>query len=223
MYNSQIIPSSIYIASNLQNKRIHMLKTILSFIVMMNPFALFLYLSPVMKDLKQKEFLLVLIKATFISYAIILFFILSGDFIFAYLFQIEFNSFRIFGGIVIFSFAYFYIVKGKKALIQLRGSLDDLAAEIAMPFMVGAGTISLAILAAEEHNMLTNMVILPLILIINFSIIVGLKFIRDHLMQKRLRIAFNKSMGILLRITGFFVGAIGIDMILIGIQRLYLP
>jgi multiple antibiotic resistance protein len=199
-----------------------MLKTILSFIVMMNPFALFLYLSPVMKDLKQKEFLLVLIKATFISYAIILFFILSGDFIFAYLFQIEFNSFRIFGGIVIFSFAYFYIVKGKKALIQLRGSLDDLAAEIAMPFMVGAGTISLAILAAEEHNMLTNMVILPLILIINFSIIVGLKFIRDHLMQKRLRIAFNKSMGILLRITGFFVGAIGIDMILIGIQRLYL-
>jgi multiple antibiotic resistance protein len=223
MYNSQIIPSSIYIASNLQNKRIHMLKTILSFIVMMNPFALFLYLSPVMKDLKQKEFLLVLIKATFISYAIILFFILSGDFIFTYLFQIEFNSFRIFGGIVIFSFAYFYIVKGKKALIQLRGSLDDLAAEIAMPFMVGAGTISLAILAAEEHNMLTNMVILPLILIINFSIIVGLKFIRDHLMQKRLRIAFNKSMGILLRITGFFVGAIGIDMILIGIQRLYLP
>ena len=199
-----------------------MLKTILSFIVMMNPFALFLYLSPVMKDLKQKEFLLVLIKATFISYAIILFFILSGDFIFTYLFQIEFNSFRIFGGIVIFSFAYFYIVKGKKALIQLRGSLDDLAAEIAMPFMVGAGTISLAILAAEEHNMLTNMVILPLILIINFSIIVGLKFIRDHLMQKRLRIAFNKSMGILLRITGFFVGAIGIDMILIGIQRLYL-
>lgn len=222
MYTSQIIPSSIYISSNLQNKRIHMLKTILSFIVMMNPFALFLYLSPVMKDLKQKEFLLVLIKATFISYAIILFFILSGDFIFTYLFQIEFNSFRIFGGIVIFSFAYFYIVKGKKALIQLRGSLDDLAAEIAMPFMVGAGTISLAILAAEEHNMLTNMVILPLILIINFSIIVGLKFIRDHLMQKRLRIAFNKSMGILLRITGFFVGAIGIDMILIGVQRLYL-
>ncbi len=120
MYNSQIIPSSIYIASNLQNKRIHMLKTILSFIVMMNPFALFLYLSPVMKDLKQKEFLLVLIKATFISYAIILFFILSGDFIFAYLFQIEFNSFRIFGGIVIFSFAYFYIVNRSLQVIKIK-------------------------------------------------------------------------------------------------------
>jgi multiple antibiotic resistance protein len=188
---------------------------------MINPFALFLYLVPVMKELEKKEFIYVLIKASIISYVIILFFVLTGDFIFSYLFQIEFNSFRIFGGIVIFSFAYFYIVKGKKALIQLRGSLDDLAAEIAMPFMVGAGTISLAIIAAEQHSIAVNMVILPFILLINFFIIAGLKFTRDHIVQKRLRIAFDKSMGILLRITGFFVGAIGINMILSGIRLLY--
>jgi multiple antibiotic resistance protein len=198
-----------------------MLKTILSFIVMMNPFALFLYLTPIMKELKDKDFLVVLTKANIISYVIILFFILTGDFIFNSLFRIEFNSFRIFGGIVIFSFAYYYIVKGQKALIQLRGSLDDLAAEIAMPFMVGAGTISIAIIAAEEHTIMENMLLLPLILIINFTIIIGLKKIRDHIMQKRLRVAFDKSMGIFLRLTGFFVGAIGIDMILIGIQNLY--
>jgi len=197
-----------------------MLKTILSFIVMMNPFALFLYLNPVMKELKNKEFRIVLLKASIISYAIILFFILTGDFIFNLLFQIQFNSFRIFGGIVIFSFAYFYIVKGQKALIQLRGNLDDLAAEIAMPFMVGAGTISIAIIAAEEHTLMVNMVLLPIILIINFVIIIGLKKIRDHIMQKRLRVAFDKSMGILLRLTGFFVGAIGIDMMIRGIQNL---
>ncbi len=201
---------------------INMLKTILSFIVMMNPFALFLYLTPIMKELKNKEFQFVLIKASIISFFIILFFILTGDFIFNILFQIEFNSFRIFGGIVIFSFAYFYIVKGQKALIQLRGSLDDLAAEIAMPFMVGAGTISIAIIAAEDHSLTENMIILPLILIINFIIIIGLKKIRDHIMKKRKRIAFDKSMGILLRLTGFFVGAIGIDMILNGIQKLFI-
>jgi multiple antibiotic resistance protein len=186
----------------------------------MNPFALFLYLNPVMKELKNKEFRIVLLKASIISYAIILFFILTGDFIFNLLFQIQFNSFRIFGGIVIFSFAYFYIVKGQKALIQLRGNLDDLAAEIAMPFMVGAGTISIAIIAAEEHTLMVNMVLLPIILIINFVIIIGLKKIRDHIMQKRLRVAFDKSMGILLRLTGFFVGAIGIDMMIRGIQNL---
>lgn len=199
-----------------------MLRTILSFIVMMNPFALFLYLTPIMKELKNKEFSIVLIKASIISFSIILFFILSGDIIFNLLFQIEFNSFRIFGGIVIFSFAYFYIVKGQKALIQLRGSLDDLAAEIAMPFMVGAGTISIAIIAAEDHSITENMVILPLILIINFIIIIGLKKIRDHIIKKQKRVAFDKSMGILLRLTGFFVGAIGIDMILTGVQNLFI-
>ena len=198
-----------------------MLKTVLSFIVMMNPFALFLYLTPVMKELKDKDFLFVLTKASFISYVIILFFILTGDFIFRTLFQIEFNSFRIFGGIVIFSFAYFYIVKGQKALIQLRGSLDDLAAEIAMPFMVGAGTISIAIIAAEENTVMINMILLPIILLINFAIILGLKKIRDRIMQKRSKVAFDKSMGILLRLTGFFVGAIGINMVIIGIQNLY--
>ncbi len=189
---------------------------------MMNPFALFLYLNPVMKELKNEDFLFVLTKASIISYAIILFFILTGDLIFNYLFQIEFNSFRIFGGIVIFSFAYFYIVQGKKALIQLRGNLDDLAAEIAMPFMVGAGTISLAIIAAEDNTVMINMIILPLILIINFLIIISLKTIRDHIMQKQLRVAFDKTMGILLRITGFFVGAIGIDMALTGIKNLFI-
>lgn len=199
-----------------------MLKTILSFIVMMNPFALFLYLTPIMKELKNKEFSIVLIKASIISFSIILFFILTGDIIFNLLFQIEFNSFRIFGGIVIFSFAYFYIVKGQKALIQLRGSLDDLAAEIAMPFMVGAGTISIAIIAAEDHSITENMIILPLILIINFIIIIGLKKIRDHIIKKQKRVAFDKSMGILLRLTGFFVGAIGIDMILTGVQNLFI-
>lgn len=188
---------------------------------MMNPFALFLYLTPIMKELKDKDFLLVLTKASIISFVIILFFILSGDIIFNLLFRIEFNSFRIFGGIVIFSFAYYYIVKGQKALIQLRGSLDDLAAEIAMPFMVGAGTISIAIIAAEENTIMVNLLILPLILIINFTIIITLKKIRDHIMQKRLRVAFDKSMGIFLRLTGFFVGAIGIDMILRGIKNLY--
>jgi multiple antibiotic resistance protein len=175
-----------------------------------------------MKELKHQDFLRVLTKASIISYAIILFFVLTGDVIFNMLFQIEFNSFRIFGGIVIFSFAYFYIVQGKKALIQLRGSLDDLAAEIAMPFMVGAGTISLAIIASEEHSLSVNMVLLPIILIINFLIILGLKTIRDNIIQKRLRVAFDKSMGILLRITGFFVGAIGIDMALIGIKSLFI-
>ena len=39
---------------------------------------------------------------------------------------------------------------------------------------------------------------------------------------KRIKIAFDKNMGVLLRLNGFFIGAMGIDMILTGINNLFL-
>jgi len=198
-----------------------MLSLTVSFIVMLNPFALFLYLCPVMKELTRKDFMKVLLKATIISYIIYLIFVLTGDILFNQIFRINFSAFRIFGGIIIFSYAYYYIVKGQKALIKLRGSLDDLASEIALPFMVGAGTISIAILMGNELSIMKNMMILPLILVINYLIIISLMLLRHHIFNQELKIAFDKSMGILLRISGFFVGAIGINMITKGIKNLY--
>ncbi len=195
--------------------------TMVSFIIMLNPFALFLYLTPVINHLSKKQFMIVLLKATLISYLVYFVFILTGDFLFTQVFQIDFNSFRVFGGIVIFSFAYFYIVKGRKALIELKGSLDDLASEIALPFMVGAGTISLAILMGNELPLQVNIILLPAILAINYFIILGLNAIREGIPTKKVKIAFDKAMGIMLRISGFFVGAIGINMILKGIQNIY--
>ena len=94
----------------------------------------------------KKKYYYVLFKASLISFAIYTLFVLGGNFLFQKLFQISFESFRLFGGIVIFSFAYQYIVGGRNAMIKMKGSLDDLASEIALPFMVGAGTISIAIL-----------------------------------------------------------------------------
>jgi multiple antibiotic resistance protein len=80
-----------------------------------------------------------------ISFAICLSFFYIGDIIFQETFQIDFESFRIFGGIIAFSYACYFIVKGQKAVIIMKEDLDDLAAEIALPFMVGAGMISLSI------------------------------------------------------------------------------
>src|SRR6056297_1476511 len=119
-----------------------MIAHIVAFLAMLNPFALFLYLEPLRKDLSHQSFRQVFIKATAISYAISLVFLLTGDFIFQQVFQIHFEAFRVFGGIIIFSLAYLFIIKGQKAFIQTKANLDDLASEIALPFMVGSGTIS---------------------------------------------------------------------------------
>jgi multiple antibiotic resistance protein len=199
-----------------------MISSILAFLAMLNPFALFLYLEPVRKDLSFKSFLIVLLKATLISFIICLAFFYTGTLVFEKFFQINFESFRIFGGIIIFSFAYFFIVKGQRALIIMKENLDDLASEIALPFMIGAGTISLSILLSQSTSNLIGTFALILIFGINFLILALLTSIRKGIEKKKLRTAFDKNMEILLRLNGFFIGAIGVNMILQGITNLFL-
>ncbi len=197
-----------------------MIPIMIAFLIMLNPFALFLYLQPIMKELSHNDFVKVLAKASLISFLIYLVFMFTGDFIIKKIFQIDFESFRIFGGIVIFSFAYYFIVKGQLALVHMKENLDDLAAEIALPFMVGAGTISLAILMGNSLSPTIGPIALTLIMAINYILILILKAIRDEINKKRFRIAFDKHMEILLRINGFFIGAIGIDMIITGLKNI---
>jgi len=200
----------------------YVLPTIMAFLVMLNPFALFLYLEPVRKDLNHVSFVMVLLKATLISFVTCLVFFFSGNSLFETVFQINFESFRIFGGIIIFSFAYYYIVQGQKSLIHMKEDLDDLASEIALPFMVGAGTISLSIVLSTEMSYILGTLLLIIIFCLNMIIIMFLKYIRDGIEKRKYRIAFDKNMAILLRLNGFFIGAIGIDMVLTGVNNLFL-
>ena len=198
-----------------------MLTAIIAFLVMLNPFAMFLYLGHIMQELSDRDFRIVLFKASAISFGIFLLFLFVGDALIQKVFQINFESFRIFGGIVIFSFAYFFIVKGEKALVHMMENLDDLAAEIALPFMVGAGTISLTIIMSYKFSFAIGILSLIIILGLNYIFILGLKALKDTIEKKKFRIAFDKNMEILLRLNGFFVGAIGVNMITTGIRNLF--
>jgi multiple antibiotic resistance protein len=188
---------------------------------MINPFALFIYLEPVMKDLSHRDFITVLFKASLISFGIFSLFILGGEFLFEKMFQISFESFRMFVGVVIFSFAYMYIVKGYKAFMAMKENLDDLASEIALPFMVGAGSISVAIVMSYNYSLVFSFGMLVFVMIANFGIILGLKYIKDQISKRKFRVAFDKNMQILMRLNGFFIGAIGIDMMITGIKNLF--
>lgn len=197
-----------------------MISTFVGFLAMLNPFALFLYLSPVMKELDTKQFDRVLLRASAISFAICFFFFLTGDFIFKYIFHVSFDAFRIFGGVVIFSFAYLFLVGGQRAMITMKTDLDELASEISLPYMVGAGTISLSIIMSEKFGVLAGFIMLTLIFLSNFAVIVLLRLIRGHIALRKFRIAFDKNMEILLRLSGFFIGAIGVNMIVNGLKNI---
>ncbi|MBD3338927.1 MAG: MarC family protein [Candidatus Lokiarchaeota archaeon] len=188
---------------------------------MLNPFALFLYLEPVRKDLSHRNYMKVIFRATLISLFICLIFFFFGEIVFQKILQINFESFRIFGGIIIFSFAYYFIVKGQKAMIIMKEDLDDLASEIALPFMVGAGTISLSILLSQKVSSSMGTIALIIIFAINFFILFLLKSLRNSIEKNKFKTAFDKNMEVLLRLNGFFIGAIGINMIITGINNLF--
>jgi multiple antibiotic resistance protein len=173
-----------------------------------------------MKELSRRHFLKVLSKATVISLVVYFVFLYAGEFIFEKVLHIHFEAFRIFGGIIFFTFAYMFIIQGKKSLISMKEDLDDLASEIALPFMAGAGTITLSILMGNKYLLLKGSVMLVFIMALNFLIIISLMYLRDALSQK-IKIAFDKNMEIALRLNGLFAGAIGLNMIITGFNNLY--
>ncbi|MBI2023742.1 MarC family protein [Candidatus Giovannonibacteria bacterium] len=196
------------------------ISAIVAFLVMLNPFALFIFLHPVMKALSAKDFSKVLFKASLISFVIFFVFAATGNFVFEKIFQINFESFRIFGGIIIFTSTFLFVINGKKSLLGMQDDLGDIAAELALPFMVGAGTISLSILMGNKFRSPTVALLLAAVFAINFAVIILLKYLRSAL-PERLREAFDKFMELFLRINGFFMGAIALNMIIVGINNLY--
>lgn len=196
-----------------------MLENITSLLILLNPFALYIYLDNVIDELSFKDFIVVLFKASLISAVIYTIFAFSGNFIFNNILNIRFESFRMFGGIIIFTYAFIFIVKGERSYITLKGSLDDLASEIALPFMVGAASVSLVVVMGEKYSKILTLQIITFSLLANFLVILLLAAIKSTIAKKKFKVAYDKFMTIFLRINGFFVGAIGIDMFITGLEN----
>lgn len=196
-----------------------MFQAVLSFLVFMNPIALFIYLLPLKKEVSLRRFINILARATLITYVVYVIFALSGEKLFEIL-QIDFEAFRVFGGVVVASISLLFIIQGKKSLINTEGEVNRIAAEIALPFMVGAGTITLSIIIGRRLGSIKAAIVILIVLALTFLIIALLASIR-HALKPRLKIVFDQNADILLRINSFIIGAIGVDLVIVGIKNLF--
>lgn len=190
----------------------------LSFLILLNPFALFVYLIPLKRERGIKDFAGILLRASIISYVIYALFAIFGQNIFNSL-SIDFESFRIFGGVVLASLALSFILQGKKSLIATRGELSQIAAEIALPFIVGVGTITQSILIGEVLTNIESLIVITAVMIANFAIVTALAYSR-HLLKEDYKTVLDKNAEVVLRINGFIVGAYGVNLIVIGIMNI---
>ena len=137
-----------------------------------------------------------------------------------FIYLLPLSSFRLFGGLVLLGFAFGTIIQGKRSLIATKGEMNDIAAQIAMPFIVGAGTIAMSIIMGKALGSVVALFSIAGVMAISFAIVLTLALIRQSL-RKNLRTGLDQSLNVVLRLNGFFVGSIGVDLIVTSLQNIF--
>jgi small neutral amino acid transporter SnatA (MarC family) len=192
------------------------IKSISLLLVLLNPFLLVIYLVDVIQTVEKKMFTQLLIRAGIIACAVLSAFALLGDAIFSDLLQVDFASFQIFGGIIFLLIGIQFVFKGPSTIEILRGESKHLAGAIAMPVLIGPGTISASVVIGKRHDMLVACGCVIIAVVACLVAVTFLKFIHDRIQEKHAPLV-DRYIEIAGRVTALFVGTVAIQMIMQGL------
>ena len=195
-------------------------RDLIPFLAILNPFALALYLADVIEELSARQFLRVLLGACGISIVVFSICALAGETLLVGFLGVRPGALRVFGGVVFFVVGYNYVVRGYRATEMLRGSAQALPSAIALPFMIGAGTITQSILIGKQHPPLVVIAILAAGVGVSFAFVMAFKWLRDHMRGTREQV-FDRYVNIFARLNGLVIGAVSTDMIVTGLRELW--
>jgi len=194
-------------------------KSLALFLVLFNPFLMSIYLLDLIQDLDAHTFLRVLARASLISGAVFMVFAWGGDAIFTDLLQISFPAFLIFGGLVILLIALQMMFIGSQAIRHLRGGDPaHLSGSVAMPFMIGPGTISASVLAGKSLSLIAAAAVIVLSLILTVLMLLALKRAFDAVKARHAGL-LERYIDITGRAAALLTGSIGVQMILEGLRQ----
>lgn len=187
------------------------------FFVVLNPFSQALFLWELMRSSSRREFAGVYGRASLLSWGVYALFALTGEFLFIEVFQVRIDAFRIFGGLIVFIISVRYFTDGGGSAQFFRGKATDVATSISIPFMVGPATIWVSILIGRALPAPLDVLTIAAVLLANFAVVsVAQMFVNkfDDSRESLLGSYFT----ILMRTNALFIGAIGIEMILAGLE-----
>lgn len=194
------------------------IKSLTLFLVLFNPFLMSIYLMDLIQDLDHRVFLRVLLRATVTSGVVFLLFAWGGESIFTNILQVRFEAFLIFGGIVIFLIALQMMFTGSKAIKRMRGGDPaHISGSIAMPFMIGPGTISASVVTGNilPYGWAAVAIILSLLLMV--AMLMALKQAFDVIKVRNLDL-LERYIDITGRAGALLTGTIGVQMIVQGVK-----
>jgi len=193
-------------------------KSFLLLFMLLNPFLLIIYLVDLVQEMEFRDFFRVLNRAGWISSGIFIGFALLGELIFKNLLQAQFASFQIFGGIIFLVIGLQFVFKGPDAIKSMRGKPEHIAGAIAMPIMIGPGTVSASILAGQQLQPLWA--ITAILLAVGSVVIsmIGLKKLHD-IVRTRNAPLIERYVEVAGRVVALVIGTYSIEMIMQGLSH----
>ncbi|HHM2323894.1 TPA: MarC family protein [Acinetobacter baumannii] len=195
------------------------ISTFILFFSLLNPFLMSIYMIGLIRHTETRVFNKALIQGSLIAYVVFLLFAWGGEAIFNRYLNVRFESFLIFGGLIFLVIGYRYVFQGADTIGEMRGAPEHLAGTVAMPFMIGPGTISAAVVTGMSMSLLEAAIVLALVLFVSCSVLIAMKFSHDHLRYSHAKY-IDRYFDIVGRLAALLIGTIAVDMIVNGVTRL---
>jgi small neutral amino acid transporter SnatA (MarC family) len=184
--------------------------------MLLNPFLLVVYLIDVFDKLPTATFRKVVLRAGIISICVFSVAAILGDMLFKDVLQAEFASFQVFGGIIFLLIGIRFVFEGNSAIEGLRGESRHMAGSIAMPIMIGPGTIGGSILVGKRLNPFEAILSIMLAVLASVAIMIALKHLHDYVKSRNVGLV-ERYIDIAGRVTALVVGTFAIEMIMKGV------
>lgn len=193
------------------------LRSFLLFFALFNPFLMSIYLLDLIRGLPTPAFARVLIRGSVISTGVFILFAWGGEAFFRDTLQVRFASFQIFGGIVFLLIGLRYVFSGAGAIDSMRGTPDAIAGSIAMPIMIGPGTVSASVVIGTRLPLAGAAAVIAGTLALTVLILVVMKILHDRLKDRHAELT-DRYIDLVGRMSALLIGTIAMDMIVTGAQ-----
>ena len=201
------------------------LNNFLLIFVAIDPFALIPIFAGITHGLKKNEIKRIYLRATFISFVILLFFSLLGQALLNGM-GININSFKIIGGLFLIFIAFEMVFEKRDERRQnlADSAIDEISAislatfPLAIPLIAGPGAITITMLIAEksEPELISRVIsFLPVMLSV---ILAGVCM---WLSSKLVEIISLSLLSVIQRVFGLLLGALAIEYVISGIKNIF--
>ena len=183
---------------------------------LLNPFLMSVYLLDLITDLPREMFVKVLARGALVSAIVFSLFAWTGDAIFSDVLHVRFASFQVFGGIIFLAIGVRFVFSGADAMRTMRGQPEHIAGSIAMPFMIGPGTVSASVVVGARLPVADAVMVIFATLAATVALVAAIKLAHDYLKERNARVV-DRYIEIVGRISALLIGTFAVEMIFEGL------